>query len=109
MSNYVNKIKKDGVVYDIYDTRVSDQDVSWVSKMKESISFDEESGNIVFNSGFYTTYDFVVDSFLYLNTISDILSNSDDTSFFPSLINQAGKVVKVNSDETGFEYGEVSG
>lgn len=76
-------------------------DTAWVSQIKELISYNEEDECIEI-----TTLSVLAE--LYLESISS-LKNENDDSFFPSLTDQAGKVVKVNEDETGFEYGEVSG
>ena len=70
----------------------------WVNEMKELIGYDETSHQVVIEE-FYANH-------LYIDDITKFINDDAETSFFPSLTDQAGKVVKVNSGEDGFEYGE---
>lgn len=78
---------------------VDAQGVEWVSQMKDLISYDEEME-------MPSIFDLRINDVLYITSISDIHIPEDDKSFFPELTDQAGKVVVVNEDETGFEYAE---
>lgn len=62
----------------------------WVSQMKELISYDDVEEVPIFTNGFEVE----------LTSIIDMNGNT----IFASLENQAGKVVKVNSEESGFDY-----
>ena len=86
------------------------EELAWVSEMKDVINYDEESENIeITNLSVTGVFQFLEEqSFINLLSLSQ-LCNENDEPYFPALTDQAGKVVKVNDDETGFEYGEVSG
>ena len=91
---------------------IADGGLAWLNEMKDLISYDE--GNVIINSDIWLKAGVIFldnelgDGWMTIPEISS-LRDYDDNAFFPSLTDQAGKVVKVNSDETGFEYGEVSG
>ena len=80
-------------------TLVENGGASWVLQMKDLISYDEESG-------IYTDVPITFDGSLNLGTIMQLLNTTSEEPFFPDLSDQAGKVVVVNDDETGFEYVE---
>ena len=77
---------------------LTEEEMAWVSQMKELISIQE----IDENHYIYFEYPFIM-------AITDILNNIDGEliPYFPDLVNQAGKAVVVNEDETGFEYQKV--
>lgn len=75
-----------------------DEAVQWADVMKGIIAYSDEFQQTICAGQFYS------DS-IALQTISDLINDDEGEPFFPSLLNQAGKFVKVNDDETGFEYG----
>lgn len=66
----------------------------WVSSVKESISVDEDQN---------VNIDYLKSIQIMVPQVDSII-NEDGNPLFPSLDDQAGKVVKVNSEETGFDY-----
>lgn len=104
-TNYVNKIRKDGVEYDINDTRLNDELVEKLSDLLSNVSIDED--NYVHIQGLITS-SLEVDDTLYIDGGLTQLQDENGEFLFP-LENNAGKVLMVNEDETGFEAKEVSG
>ena len=82
----------------VYDGISLKDVVDWVKQVKDNIEYSAED----FTGYLYGKW--MLDM-LALGSISDFTDN-DDNSYFPDLIDQAGKSVVVNSDETGFEYQE---
>ena len=78
-------------------------DTAWVSQMKDMITYDEE------NEQLDITVPIHFEGLVKLDSGISQLADDEGNILFPFLTDQAGKFVKVNDDETGFEYGEVSG
>lgn len=73
---------------------IDDGGLSWVELMKSLIEYDDDLDAVKIDN-----------LCVPLNNIV----NSDNVNYFPSLEDQAGKFLKVNDNEDGFECGEVSG